>query len=379
MKPERLPSGNWRGIYRDTTGRRQYKTFPFEYQAQAWADDHEGSGAQPGASKIARITVKEYGDRWYRRLTGVSPGTLASYRTPLARVKDGSLGKLQMAELTRGDVKEWVAGMERDEVGPAARNYALKVLRMMVKTARVDEDPALLSSDPTEGIKRAKPLLKKRRSFLSADDVDDILEAAETLDWLNTPAGGRRVTLPAHGMLRLAILLGVDAGLRWEEIAALDLASVITAGNTTTLWVHRSADRKGRIRETTKNGEPREVPVTTDRLRKALRLRVKEARLEYGPDALLVSRPDGSPARYEHWQRVLLKGAMVKAGVEVPAVSGWHYLRHTYGSTLAEQGTPTKMISSLMGHADEDVTRLYMHDSSQAVLRAELERALVGR
>jgi integrase len=380
---ERIPSGRWRGVYRDEDGRKRSKVFEYPHQAEAWAkeqgipepeDPPEIEQSAP-AEPVQSVTVAEYAELWLARLTAIRPATRNSYRGQvMLRIVPG-LGDIPITELNRGQVREWVARLEQDEVGPAARNYSVKVLRMICRSAREDDD--LIAKDPTAGIRRLKPLLKSRRQYLAPEDVDALLDAAEAVTWVNLPTGGRRVQLPAPGMLRLAILLGVDAGLRWEEIAALNIASVMTSGPAMTIRVWRTSDRKGRIHETTKNGEPREIPVVSERLRKALAVRMREARLEHGLGALLISRPDGSTARYEHWQRVLLRGAVQAAGI-YPEPQGWHDLRHTFGSRLAAQGVPTKMISTLLGHSEEDVTQIYMHSSTQAVLRSVMESALGG-
>jgi integrase len=383
-----------RGFYRDAAGIARSKTFDYAHQAEAWAKVQELQMRFPAVfpeptpepepieelepEPPAGPTLAEYADLWLTRLTAIRTATRNSYRGHLFNRVLPALGDTPLDGLRRGQVREWVAGMEQSgEVGPASRNAALKVLRMVCKAAREEDPPLMSNTDPTAGIRRQKPLLKSRRQYLSPEDVEALLDATEDVTWVNLPSGGRRVQLPAPGMLRLAILLGVDAGLRWEEISALNVTSILTAGSAMTIRIWRTSDRKGRIHETTKNGEPREIPVASERLRKALAIRIREARLEHGIDALLISRPDGSTARYEHWTRVLLKGAVQAAGI-YPEPQGWHDLRHTFGSRLAEQGVPTKMISTLMGHSEEDVTQIYMHSSTQAVLRSVMESALGG-
>lgn len=357
-------------MYRDAEGKTQTAgTFQYRYQALEAADAAEAGGPAPAGEEF---TVETYAAHWLAQVTAVRAATRTNYRNPIVNHINPTLGEIPLAELTKDRVRAWVASMETDEtVGVATRNHSLKILRMIIKVALEDE---LVVKDPTVGIKRQKADLKAPRAFLSDDQITDLLESAENLGWLNKPTGGRRVSRPGDGMLRLALLLGIDAGLRWGEIAALDLASVRTVGNRTTLYIHRSTDRKGRVKNT-KNDRPRDIPVTTERLRRSLSLMAKQARLAYGEEALLIHRPDGSPVRYEHWQRVLLAGAYTAAGI---SAMGWHDLRHTYGSRLAEAGVPTKMIATLMGHQEEDVTQIYLHPSATATLAAVVGEALSG-
>jgi len=40
---------------------------------------------------------------------------------------------------------------------------------------------------------------------------------------------------------------------------------------------------------------------------------------------------------------------------------GWHALRHTFGSRLAQEGASPKAVQELMGHSDPTTTLRYMH------------------
>jgi integrase len=365
----------YRGLYRDVDGKtKSAGTFQYAYQAQEAADAAEGrAGGGADRSELAELTVLEYAEHWLSQRTAISAATRRGYRGAIVNHIGPALGSVPLVELTKAQVRQWVVSMEDNpKVGAATRNASVKTLRMIYTTAVQDDD--LLALDPTRGIKRQKPDLKAPRAFMSDEQISDLLQAAQSL---HQPSVGRlsRATLPPDGMFELAVLLGVDAGLRWEEIAALDIPSIQTVGSRLTLHVHRSSDRKGRVLPTTKNHEARDIPVTTDRLRRALSLRMKQARLEHGPESLLIYRADGSPARYETWKRVLLAGAYAQAGI---SATGWHDLRHTYGSRLAEKGVATKIIATLMGHQEEDITQIYLHPSTTEHLANVVGGALSG-
>lgn len=55
---------------------------------------------------------------------------------------------------------------------------------------------------------------------------------------------------------------------------------------------------------------------------------------------------------------VALRYACRKAGIRQ---IGWHVLRHTFGSHLAQRGASPKVVQELMGHADISTTMRYMH------------------
>lgn len=70
-------------------------------------------------------------------------------------------------------------------------------------------------------------------------------------------------------------------------------------------------------------------------------------------------RSDGAPWGKNHHVR-LLKAACAQSKIE-PEI-GFHELRHTYASTLAQMGVDLLTISKLLGHADTRITsRHYAH------------------
>lgn len=57
-------------------------------------------------------------------------------------------------------------------------------------------------------------------------------------------------------------------------------------------------------------------------------------------------------------EEVALRTACRHAGIRQ---IGWHVLRHTFASTLAQRGGTPKAIQELMGHSDMVTTMRYMH------------------
>jgi hypothetical protein len=46
---------------------------------------------------------------------------------------------------------------------------------------------------------------------------------------------------------------------------------------------------------------------------------------------------------------------------------GWHALRHTFATRLAEEGVPLQIIQKLLGHTTLKMTMRYVHVSPQAM------------
>jgi len=147
------------------------------------------------------------------------------------------------------------------------------------------------------------------------------------------------------------IVVGLDAGLRKGEILGLEWGDLDFVAKT--IVVRRSVWRE--LREEShvgapKSGRDRKIPMTI-RLVAALKAH-RHLRGER-----VFCNDDGSeltPGQME----VTLRTACRRAGLRQ---IGWHVLRHTFGSTLAQRGASPKAIQELMGHSDMATTMRYMH------------------
>ena len=102
----------------------------------------------------------------------------------------------------------------------------------------------------------------------------------------------------------------------------------------------------------------------TARLREALAVVAMVAEIR-GPDALLFGSIVGGvlrPMDPHNWHRDMWRGVTHRARVNRRGDRlHFHDLRHTYGSRLAGAGVPRSEIATLMGHADESTTAIYIH------------------
>ena len=177
---------------------------------------------------------------------------------------------------------------------------------------------------------------KAAMSFHDFADFEKLLDAAAKLDW----------------RAELIVLLGGEAGLRREEITALEWDDVDHVRGR--LCVQRS-EWKGQI-TMPKGGRLRYVPLT-ERLSAGLR---KHRHLR-GPRVLC--NDDGSPLTTkivaDHVRRAARRANLKREGV--------HILRHTFCSHLAMKGASAKAIQELAGHQDLRTTQMYMHLSASAL------------
>jgi integrase len=264
---------------------------------------------------------------------------------------------MRLDEITREAVDAWMGRMLLAGTGRPTVNNRLKVFRMMLNYA-IDND--VIHRDPTRRIKKIPTDIRAART-VTREEETRLLDACET---------------PEE---RAQILLALDAGLRWGEVAGLALDAI--TGDY--LVVRQVVERSTRtVRGYPKGKKPRVVPIATDRLREALAVVALLAEPR-GSDALVFvtikadgdARPiDASIWRNNIWRRLCSRSKVNPRGTKRRLT--FHDLRHTYGTRLAAAGVPRSEIAALMGHADEKTTAIYIHPGTDGHRLDLVTRAL---
>ena len=154
----------------------------------------------------------------------------------------------------------------------------------------------------------------------------------------------------ANPKFKVWILLGAFAGLKCQEIAALDREDVLDDG-----WLHIASKQKERI-----------VPMHPA---------IEKALADYGmPDTgPLFLRHDGSKAHAEDVSQWLRK-FMEKVGVESTPTS----LRHYFGAQTLRACHDVRVVQELMGHEYLGTTKMYERFDKQAGKQAVASLSLAG-
>ncbi len=153
------------------------------------------------------------------------------------------------------------------------------------------------------------------------------------------------------GLLKEMVLVGLKTGLRFGELIALEWSDVDLKSNLMTVQKSISRGRLG----STKSNKIRYVPLLGD-ISEMLEIRSKKRGVIFG-------RNDNIPLNPMLCLRWLHQ-ACKKAGMRR---IGWHTLRHTFASHLAQSGVSIVLIKELLGHADIKTTMRYSHLTSQAI------------
>lgn len=163
-----------------------------------------------------------------------------------------------------------------------------------------------------------------------------------------TEAESSRLVNASRADLRQMIKAALFTGARYNELASLLISNVNT--DTATIYFKPSKGARGR-----------HVPVSDDGLDFFKSLIA-------GRKGRVFLKENGEPWGKNHQTR-LLQEACDKAKIE-PRI-GFHELRHTYASHLAQAGVDLLTISKLLGHADTRITsRHYAHLSDKTLSNA---------
>ncbi len=304
--------GYYLRLYRDGKDRR----FALGEDYTQAMEKAEELRASEGPLVANRVTVAEAAARWlesYVRLRRTAKGLkLTKRRVELYLVP--FMGHMQLAKVTREDVRAYRAWLERTTALKVATvSHVLTDCRCFLLWC---EDAELIERHPFP--RRLMPKLPERRP----DRVTD--EEAERMKALPEPYG-------------FVCRLALGTGLRWGELCRAQASDV---------------ERGFLLIEHTKSRKVRRVPLAEELL--------AEVRLHVGR---LVPFAAGSPGSFA-------RAVRRRTGMERFHV---HQMRHTFGCQWMDRGGNLGALQQILGHASITTTQRYARMSDEMVMR-EAER-----
>lgn len=370
---EKLPSGRWRGVYRDQAGkRRSAGVFPRKSDAVREANTRENNVREnpSSASDSQTLTWAEWLPEWKAR-RAVLPGTAEADETKIRAHLLPQWGTYALSDITPDLVQRWVLDFVRptSEGGKGLKpNTAIKCYWLLSSSLRIARRAGLISTNPCEGVDLPKPGPMPER-YLEDREIEAIRQPLEPLDQLLFDI-----------LIGTGARLGEGLALHWESVD-LDRMTVEIA------W---SFDRNMRNFKSCKGHASRTIPIgeTLAEILSEERKRAgigKPTGIEYRGSrtvhsGLVVAQPNGRPlddggfrARFNAAVRI----AYIGTGKNRHHVGNVriHDLRHTYASRLLRAGVPLVEVSRLLGHASVQTTMRYAHlaDSNWSAVRGALK------
>jgi integrase/recombinase XerD len=273
----------------------------------------------------ARDLIKEY-ITYLQVEKGLARHTLESYGSDLRRLEHwaGKTGQ-QAADLTRPDLRKWIAQLSREGLSPSSVARAVSAARGFYRFLMLDGH---IKIHPAEDLDTPQKFAYLPR-FLTEEEIDRLFAAPD----IATEEGIRD---------RAILELMYAAGLRVSELVSMKQTDVdVHAG---VVICHG------------KGSKERHVPVGKSAihwLQQYASIRAGYGRSAY-PNLFLAR---GKPlTRHIAWATI--KRLAEKA--DLRDVSP-HTLRHSFATHLLQHGADSRSVQALLGHSDISTTQIYTH------------------
>jgi integrase len=163
--------------YRDPVGHSRRRVFARKVDAERWLHENEtakGNNAwvDPAAG---RVRLGEWAERWYRTTAALRPTTRRDYRKLLDLEVLPTFAAVPIASIDALMVREWLATLSADGLGPKRAGKARAVLSQVLDAA---VEGGKLSRNVVAGVKPPK-VQRAEMCFLDAVQVEALAEAID--------------------------------------------------------------------------------------------------------------------------------------------------------------------------------------------------------
>ena len=257
---------------------------------------------------------------------GLARHTLDSYRRDLDRLQTWSNknGK-QVADLTRADLRKWIASLSREGLAPASIARAVSATRGFFKFLMLDGH---IKSHPAEDLDTPQRFSYLPK-FLTEDEINRLFAAPD----ISTEEGIRD---------RAVLEIMYATGLRVSELVNLKQTDVDLLA--------------GLVRCHGKGNKERRVPLGKSAIHWLQQYAAVKA--GYGKQSsqnvfLYRGRPF---TRQIAWS--MIKRHAERVGIKNVSP---HTLRHSFATHLLQHGADSRSVQALLGHSDISTTQIYTH------------------
>ncbi len=272
-----------------------------------------------------RDLIKEY-ITYLQVEKGLARHTLESYGRDLRRLdlwanKTGG----EVANLTRPDMRKWIASLSREGLAPSSVARAVSAARGFFQFLMRDGH---IRHQPTEDLDTPQKFSYLPK-FLTEDEIDRLFATPD----ISTKEGIRD---------RAMLELMYAAGLRVSELVLMKRGDVDV--HTGVVVCHG------------KGSKERRVPIGKSAIHWLQRY--DSVKAGYGEAAypnLFLDR--GKPLTRQFAWSMIKKHAL---SIGLPNVSP-HTLRHSFATHLLQHGADSRSVQALLGHSDISTTQIYTH------------------
>lgn len=295
-----------------------------------------------GGDAIVFETTGEFFKRWLAsKETTKTKGTLVRYRGVLQNFLafvGEKKAAANIAAIKPADIETFRDDEVRAGKSQSTANFGLKVIRSVFHSAKRQ---GLLLHNPADAVE-VFAAAKEERDVFTDDQIRLLLQATAGTDW--------------EGM----ILLGRYTGARLSDCASMGWDNVDLPNGV----IHYYPGK------TSRGNKRKEVfcPIAGELLDYLLtRQSSNQASSRLFP-ALAKMPTHGSIGLSASFQKLMVRAGIFTERGEAKTGKGrqfrtlvFHSLRHTFNSTLANQGVPIELRRELTGHSSDEMNRKYTH------------------
>jgi integrase len=289
-------------------------------------------------------TVREYFDSWVaRKKPETAPSTYRFYEDKKRQFLNwlGARADQQIALITRDDILAFRAS-ELERVSARSVNHAIKILRMVFKTAK--EDGKYHDENPASGVKVAKLRDAIRRRGFTISEIQSVLKVAND-EW------------------RSLIFFGLYTGQRLGDLARLT-------------WANVDLDREEIRFASRKTGRTMIIPIAPPLREQIENLPAgDDPRQPLHPRAFASVEKSGAVKTLSRQFHELLANAGLatrkphrktetapgRDGPRELSPLSFHSLRHTATSLMKNAGINASVVMDIIGHESEAISAHYTH------------------
>lgn len=318
----------WRVRFRQD-GIHRSRTFATKPEAQQLCNWIKSFGVERALAELEpddpdEMTLDQWAVRHFDSLTGVTPGTLTTYRRIYARIWSPTLGHLRLSQLTRERLAKAVSDIDASD--KTVKN-AWGVLAHMLKMAVIDGH---LARSPGLGVKLPKRTghTKAEHRYLTQDEWWQVLDAT-----------------PEHWRPLVWMLGGT--GMRWGEAVALTVGDVDLKAKTVRITKAEKWDagnRSERVIGPPKTAKSRRVVTLPAEVVEAIRPLVEGRK---STETLFLAPKGGTVQHRTFYHDIWRAKCCAPLPLPHPRI---HDLRHSHVAWLIAAGVPLPVIQARLGH-----------------------------
>ena len=315
-------------------GRRQYKTFYGDTQAEVKKKLKAYQQAKEnGILTGMDYTFAEWADLWYENhRDNIKPVTQESYKYTLRILKEGFRRK-KLGEIKPMDIEQFLKKLRNDGRSDSSISQCRGMLYQIFNKAAGND---LIMKNPVQYADKMRKRAPKKKDSFSAEEVRILMRQ-----------------LPEN-KIGWSIRLLLGTGMRKQELIGLEPRHITEDGAFITIEQAVSRTKGTAVIDTPKSFDSyRTIPVP-ENVRYCARL------LRDTTDKFIWESPKkpGCPCNPSHFENQFKKAL---EGIEGVRTLTPHCCRHTYVSQMQALGVDLATIQSIVGHADMDMTKHYLH------------------